>query len=94
MQTCATDGTGSVGSEKTGQAGGRDSEKADQPEGHGSEKAPAGGGSDFTGVIRQVLSEPLPCPFILHKINRTLFASLIIMPQDVLSGKAVFFQKP
>ena len=58
MQTCATDGTGSVGSEKAGRADGCSSEKTDQAESHGSEKKDQAEGRGSEKQIRQKAAVP------------------------------------
>ena len=46
--------------------------------------------SDLVDILRKVLPELLPGPFVLHEIKRTLLSALIIMPKNVLAGKAIF----
>lgn len=45
-------------------------------------------------IIREILPKVFPRSFILYKIKRTFFPTLIIMPKHILRGKIIFFQKP
>ena len=46
--------------------------------------------SDLVDILRKILPELLPGPFVLHEIKRTLLSALVIMPKNVLAGKAIF----